>query len=148
MNASIFWDVMLRWMSCIRRFEGMCSLNHQVLSRPRRNAQGWHPCQLTDFASNVRCKVLLLDTRSPLLLLPGRSVLVFPAVKATLWRVVFVSFPTCQSQEVAWGVTVGHRCRSGLIEISFTYSCKKTVIATYLLFSALYWIISEIQKGN
>jgi hypothetical protein len=51
----------------------------------------------------------------------------FSRCQDNLLGVVFVSFPTCQSQEVACGVTAGCQNQSGLIEISFTYPCKKTL---------------------
>jgi hypothetical protein len=116
-----YWD---DW-SGSRRFDWTCYLKSQVCG-PRRNAQEWRLCQLT---SCISCPTQDPAARhqEPLSCSLAALCLFFLPSGQHCGGLYLYRSPTCQSQEVAWCVTVGHHCQSGLIEISFPYSCKKTL---------------------
>jgi len=117
MNVSVFWDVILGWVTGYRCLDG-------ILKFKWTKKECSSLCQLTNLVSAARRKILLLDARNPFCSLAALCLFFLPSGQHC-GRLYLYRSATCQSQVVAWGVTVGHYCHSGLIEISFTYSGKK-----------------------
>jgi hypothetical protein len=125
MNVSIFWDGILGWVRGSRLFHGMCYLNSQVFNWTKKECSRMTSLPVDRSCISCPTQDSAARHQEPLSCSLTALCLFFLPPGQHCGGLYLYRSPTCQSQEVAWGVTVGHHCQSGLIEISFTYSCKK-----------------------